>query len=298
MSTTVLIDGSSAPDPAAQATPGGGTQRRAVPADTRLSFGGILRSERIKLLSLRSIRITLALTVLGGLALSALIAWVSVLDGADAPASPEALRGYLTTVATFAAPFLALIVGVLGVFAMANEYSSGMILSTLTAVPRRGSLFLGKALVTAAIMAVTAIVLVVGGVGIAVVVRPDAASELLSAQMLTAALGYVVFLVLIALFAFGVASLLRSTAGGIAVVAGVTFVLPVVFQALTMTGWEWVPTAATYLPQSLGSSLAYGVVPGVDLGIVAYWPAMAAMAVWAAVTVIPAVFLFRRRDAH
>lgn len=266
----------------------------------RLSFGGVLKSERIKLSSLRSIRITLLITLLASAGLSLLSAWAMKssfsYEGVEVFAlSADALQSYLLTVSTFASPFLALIFGVLGVFVMSSEYSSGMILSSLAAVPKRTPMYFGKALVLAAIAAVTALVLVVVGLAIGVLFLPDAASEILSVPVLTGALGAIVYLVCVALLGFGFAAILRSTAGGISVVAGLIFVLPIGFQFLSMTGWEWVPTVAKYLPMALGSTLSMGdVAASTDPS---YWLAMIAIVLWAAVPAALGLAVLKSRDA-
>lgn len=266
----------------------------------RLSFGGVLKSERIKLSSLRSIRITLLITLLASAGLSLLSAWAMKssfsYEGVEVFAlSADALQSYLLTVSTFASPFLALIFGVLGVFVMSSEYSSGMILSSLAAVPKRTPMYFGKALVLAAIAAVTALVLVVVGLAIGVLFLPDAASEIFSVPVLTGALGAIVYLVCVALLGFGFAAILRSTAGGISVVAGLIFVLPIGFQFLSMTGWEWVPTVAKYLPMALGSTLSMGdVAASTDPS---YWLAMFAIVLWAAVPAALGLAVLKSRDA-
>lgn len=295
MTSTLIIDGSSAPAPA----PNGAT-RAPLPGPGQ-TFGGVLRSERIKLSSLLSVRFTLLITVLSGLGISTLMAVLmsgEIRSGNAGMfgAGAEGLQSYLLMASTLSAPFLALIFGVLGVFAISSEYSSGMILSTLTAVPKRTPVFVAKALVLAALSAITATVLVLGGLGVAVLCLPDAAAQIGTTPVISGALGTIAYLVLISLFAFGVAALLRSTAGGVAVVAGITFVMPIVFQVLSMTGWEWVGTASMYLPTPLGGTLSQGLTtmpmePG-------YWQAFIAMVVWAAVTVVPAAILFKRRDAR
>lgn len=262
----------------------------------KLSASGIIRSEWIKLMSLRSIRVTLLITVLASLGLSTLMAWGLNREFVGAPEA--GLISYLLTVATFASAFLALIFGVLGVFAISSEYSSGMILSTLTAVPRRTPVFGAKALVMSLIAGVTALLLVLGSLGIALIFMPDASSALMSGQVLSGVLGTVAYLVLIALFAYGVSALLRSTAGGIAIVAGVTFVLPIGFQILSMMGWEWVLTVLDYLPASLGSVLGTGIIErSADMTGPDFWQALLAMSVWAAAVLVPAVFAFKGRDA-
>lgn len=298
MTTTLIIDGSKVPE---VETPASTVARsRTLTRDPKhaLSFGGVLRSERIKLMSLRSIRVTLVITVLAGLALSALIALLWSMDLREFVTaegfSAADLQGYLLMTATFTAPFMALIFGVLGVFAIASEYSSGMILSSLSAVPRRGMLFAGKALMTTVIAGITALVLVGGGLGIALAVMPEASAQLFSPTVLTGALGSVLYLILIALLGFGVAGCLRSTAGGIAVIAGLTFVLPIAFQVLVITGWEWVPTVAQYLPSNLGGMLAQGTAATEPV----FGVALLAMAIWATAAIVPAVITMQRRDAR
>ncbi|MFV0433784.1 MAG: ABC transporter permease subunit [Leucobacter sp.] len=267
----------------------------------RLTFAGVLRSERIKLASLRSIRVTLLLTLLGGLALSVLIAWAwsTEVGGPDSMLAADAvgLQTYLLMVSTFTAPFLALVFGVLGVFAVSSEYSSGMILSTLTAVPRRTPVFVAKAIVTAVLAAVTALVLVSGALVAAIAFLPESAAQLGSPIVISGVLGTVAYLVLFALLSFGISALLRSTAGGIAVVAGIAFVVPVALQVLMMTNWEWVPRVSMLLPAELGSVLSRGFVDAAPGGI-GYWGALALMTAWAAVAVIPAAIAFKRRDAR
>lgn len=271
----------------------------------RLSFGGVLKSERIKLTSLRSFRITILATLIAGIGLS----WLSALaftsqmqfEGVDTSLIPvETYQSFLLSVSTFASPFLALIFGVLGVFAMSSEYSSGMILSTLAAVPKRTPVYLAKALVLATISGIVALVIVLTGLGIATLYLPAASGHIVSTTVISGALGCVAYLVLIALLGYGIAGVLRSTAGGVAVVAGVTFVLPIGFQVLMLTDWSWVPTAIDYLPMSLGGTLSGGIMElpaGMEANGPSYWVGLLAMAVWALVPMIAGYFLLKARDA-
>lgn len=265
----------------------------------RLRFGGVLRSEGIKLSSLRSIRWTLIATVVAGLGLSLLISWgLKASAGMEgAPAMPA--ETYALAAATIAAPFIALVFGVLGVFAISSEYSSGMILSTLTAVPKRTPVFFAKAIVLGLIALATAAILVIGGLLIALLFNAEVGSVIFSKVVLSGGAGAIVYLTLIALLAFGVAALFRSTAGGIAVVAGLTFVLPLGFQIASMTGWEWVGTVSQYIPAALGNTMSAGIAEATAPGATGpgYWGAMLIMVAWAAAAVVPAAILFRTRDA-
>lgn len=266
----------------------------------KLSFGGVVKSERIKFTSLRSFKITLALTLFAGVGLALLggmgmtgMYEVMEIDMAAMPAAE--LQSYLLGVATSASPFLALIFGVLGVFAMSSEYSSGMILSSLAAVPSRSPLYIAKALVLATISAVTAVVISAVGLGVAVMYAPVAGAEVFSETVILGVLGTVAYLVLIALLGFGLATILRSTAGGIAILAGLTFVLPIGFQFLMLTDWEWVPVVFNYLPMNLGSFLSAGELsPEHGLG---YGISLIAMVIWAIVPVVLGHILLKTRDA-
>lgn len=189
MTNTLIFDASAVPTEQAQ------HPSRPVRAPHKpLTFGGVLKSERIKLLSLRSMRVTLLVTVFGGLAMSAMIALLWASEVPETAAATE-IQNYLLLAATFATPFLALIFGMLGVFAIASEYSSGMILSSLAAVPRRGMLFAGKAVVTTLIAAVTALVLVIGGLVIGMAVMPSSAAQLFTPEVLSGVLGTVAYLI-------------------------------------------------------------------------------------------------------
>nr|WP_244303387.1 ABC transporter permease [Leucobacter coleopterorum] len=237
------------------------------------------------------------MSILAGLGLSTLIAaqWTGNTEVTSA-SGDAALQHYLLMVSTAAASFLVLVFGVLGVFAVSSEYSSGMILSTLTAVPKRMRVAGAKSIVLVVIATVTALIVVAAGLLAGVAFAPDALVQLGSSVVISGALGTVAYLVLFTLFAMGVAGILRSAAGAIAFVTGVAFVLPVAFQMLTMTGWEWVTTAIDYLPVMLGNTLAQGAVEaGSGPG---YWGSLVAMVILAAVTLIPAAMIFARRDAR
>jgi len=105
---------------------------------------------------------------------------------------------------------------------------------------------------------------------------------------------------LMTLTAFGVAGILRSTAGGIAIIAVLTFVLPIAFSIATMANQEWINWIMNHLPLSLANSLSAGIVDIPDefaTAMVSWTEAAISMGVWAFVFVVPAYFLFMRRDA-
>ena len=93
-------------------------------------------------------------------------------------------------------------------------------------------------------------------------------------------------------------------------IAGLVFVLPIAFELLSMTGWEWVPELARFLPSQLGQVMGAGISEATTSAAVdpamgetagpdplTFWGAFAAMGAWVVVFVAPAAVLFARRDA-
>ncbi len=107
----------------------------------RLSFGHVLRSEWIKFRTLRSTWWTLGITVVVMVGFSLMFAAVmSSMDSAGVSAEEAGMgstAGIGVTVITVGYTFAQLAVAVLGALTVTGEYSTGMIRSTLSAVPSR-----------------------------------------------------------------------------------------------------------------------------------------------------------------
>jgi ABC-2 type transport system permease protein len=269
------------------------------PVRGRLTFDGVLKSEWIKMLSLRSIRWSVILMVVLSWAGAGLMGLA--MAGTEY-ATPEAMPSLLAQSATFGSNITVLIMGVLGVLAATSEYSSGMILSSLAAVPRRTPLLAAKALVIAVIAFLVGVVSTFGGGLISALVLGDGAFEALTdPAVLVSMIGTSLYLMLATLLALGIGTLLRSGAGAISVVVVLMFVSTLVFQILTITGWAWVPDVAQWLPADLGNELATSALvpadaPAESLGV-GYWAALGGLAAWAVAALVPAAILLKTRDA-
>ena len=214
----------------------------------RLTFLGVLRGEWTKLFSLRSTWWVLTATVvlITGISLAvafsleAVAADLASEPGADAPRSGAEVvsGGFQMGMLTIA---------VLGALLITGEYSTGMIRSTLAAVPTRVPVLAAKALV------LTAVTVAVATVSIAlayVVTMPlladlDLVPGLDDGRTWQVFGGTVYFLVAAALFALGVGTLLRSSAAAITVALTVLLLLPGV---LSFIGLDWVEAIVEYLP--------------------------------------------------
>ncbi|MGO4689590.1 ABC transporter permease subunit [Glaciibacter sp. 2TAF33] len=262
-----------------------------IPTGSGLSFAGILRSEWIKLRSLRSTMWSYLLVMLISVGMAALMS--SSLSSGTAASLPEAQQaGFLLQASTFGIYFGQLVVAVLGVLVFSGEYSTGMIKSTLTAAPRRLSTLWAK---SAVLFTATYVVGLVGILASFMVASPILAAKgihgsLFDGDVIVPILGGALYLALIAVFALGVGAILRSSAGGIAASLGTLLVLPVIFQLIPA---DWAADVVPYLVSNAGFAM-FGAGMGSPLEP---WQGFTVLAGWIVVAIGAAAVLLKRRDA-
>src|ERR1700727_2334875 len=127
--------------------PAGPNQRAAFPPAT---FGDVLRSEWAKPRSVRSTFWAPTVTVVLGVGLGAAISAAAAHGYARSSVSGK-LSWDPTNVSLAGMAIAQLAIAVLGVLCISSEYSSGMIRTSLIAVPKRGRLLAAKSLVFAAV---------------------------------------------------------------------------------------------------------------------------------------------------
>jgi ABC-2 type transport system permease protein len=266
---------------------------------TALSFTGVLRSEWIKLRSLRSTiwSFVILVVIALGMALLMSLSYVSggPLDGADAAGLPSAAQAdLLVQASTFGAYFGQLVVAVLGVLVITGEYSTGMIRSTLAAVPTRLPALAAKGMVLFAATFVMGAISAIGAFFVASAVFADSgiAANLLEPDVILPMLGSALYLGLVALFALGVGTMLRSSAGGIATVVGVLLVLPLVLQMIPA---DWVQDVLPYVLSTAGVSLFADTTAAADAA--PFWENLLIVLGWVGASVAGAAVLLKRRDA-
>ena len=284
MSTTAT-----APEPVRTPSP-----RPAVPA--RPSFLGILRGEWIKLLSLRSTWWIVAATIALITGISLAVAYALDAMAAD-PAQAQSLATMDGATVVSSGFQLGMVsVSVLGALLITGEYSTGMIRSTLAAVPTRVPVLVAKAI------AVGVLTVAISAVSIALsylVTMPqlgtyDLVPTLDEARTWQVFGGTVFFLVAAALFALGVGTLLRSSAGAITVALTVLLVLPFV---LTFIRVSWVETIVDYLPlPASGAFLGGQGLSSAGSGLTATTGVLV-VAAYALVPLVAGAVVMRRRDA-
>lgn len=258
----------------------------------RAGLPGTIASEWTKLRTLRSTYWLLAVLIVGalilGIGMAAVDAELVRSDPSQAQSlSPaESLSGF-----AFAAPLL---LSVLGALTITAEYSTGMIRTTLTAQPRRGTVFAAKATVLAGTFAAVSLLVslctyflgeaVMGGTG-HYAALPDPAVPVA---------GIALYATLIGLTAFALGVIIRHTAGAIATMAGILFILPLIAAGLSAAG---ISGLSRWLPTSAGDQILAAVPGTADPALFSGWAQMGVTAAWTVILLGAAAVLLARRDA-
>ena len=247
-------------------------------------FRHLVRMEWIKLRSLRSTWLTLALAVCAS-------AGIALATG-----------GNTTTGGTFVSYTLVgmligvLLTGVAGVLAMTSEYTSGTISATFAAAPRRLRVLTAKAGVIGAAALVTGeaaafLSFFAGGMTLRHGITAPALSQpgVLRAIVLTGA-----SLSLTAVFGLGLGAIIRHTAAAITVVVGIVFV------GGTFIG-QSDSAIRPYLPlyivsHSLGAT-GPACLPGMATCWLSPWSGLGLLAGYAAIAMLLGGLIIARRDA-
>ncbi|MFD4605989.1 ABC transporter permease [Streptomyces sp. NPDC058464] len=188
------------------------------------------------------------------------------------------------------------LVAILAVLIISGEYSSGMIRTTLTAVPRRAVLFAAKAATLVGVVAVGGTAAVLGSVLAGRLILPDAGDRALSLSdgtTLRAVFGTVLYLILIGLLSLGVATAVRDSATSIGVVLGLLYIVPIVSQAVSAPRWQHL--LEKIAPMSAG--LAIQATTHLDSLPISPWAGLGVTAGWAAAGLLVGGVLLGRRDA-
>jgi len=253
----------------------------------------VLLSEFTKFRSLRSTMYTLLTAVALMIGIDALFSAVTAsqyhtFSAADKAAfNPVAtsLQGTVFAVVAF---------GVLGVLLMSGEYTTGMIRSSLTAVPRRLPVLWGKLAVFAGtIFSVSLVASFISFfLGQALLSGHHLGVAITAPGALRSVIGAALYVTVAGLIGVALGTLFRNTAAGIATFAGVFFVIPQLTRLLpTSIGSHVTP----YLPSNAGGVLWGGAANAPNA--LAPWTGFALLCGYAAVLIAAAAWRLRRADA-
>ena len=277
------------------------TTRRVPPAaapadDHRATFAHTVRSELTKIRSVRSTYWTLLLLALASFGFCVANCAGTAAHWASTP--PQARAGFDPTQASLlgAALLGQLIVVVLGALAITSEYSTGMIRTSLTVMPRRGVLFGAKGVVFAGITLVIALLTSFGAffLGQALLASTHAGATLSQPGVLRSVICTGLFVTVCALLAYGLGVILRSTAGAITAAYGLLFLVPELAKALPNA---WYADVVRWLPGGEAINSITGTVGPPSPHLFGAWGELGVFAAYAAILLAIGAALFRKRDA-
>ncbi|MGW8568129.1 hypothetical protein [Isoptericola sp. NPDC055881] len=234
---------------------------------------------------------------------------MSTLAAATDLGTPEAQRALLDLLGggpgSGSSGVTALCMLLLGALAATTDFRTGGIVPTALAVPDRLRILAGKAGATAtAALVVGAVLALVTAVGLvlAVTTTPGAALAIGPGEALAVWARGLAVMVLLSWLGLGVGTLVRGQVAAVVVVVALSLVEPMVqAAALVLTGGA--TTATSWLPITLGSLASagqgaaqlFGATSDAGAGVGAA-AALAGLLAWAAVLLVVAGAVFRRRD--
>lgn len=264
----------------------------------RVTFSRVTRSEWIKFHSLRSSWWSIGLAVFCTVAFGFVFAhgFSSVADDpdlADSLLGDGPGLGMGAVVSTMAIQLAQLAIIALGALTVTGEYSTGMIRSTLSAVPTRLPVLWAKVMIVAAVAFLTG---VAGSFGAFVVTHPVLAgsgleSDLMDPEVLRMLVGAGLYLAGIGVLSVALGAILRSAASAIGTAFGLVFVLPVL---VSLIPGEWPQSLVPYFPGEAGKRMMQEVHEAATLGP---WEGLAVLFVWAAAALVIGAALLRSKDA-
>lgn len=251
----------------------------------------VLRSEWIKLRSLRSTPVLLGLTIVGMLAVSLALA-VFIKTNYATLGAADHRPDNLVDHSMFSFNLAQLIIGVFGVLAITGEYSTGMIRATLGAVPTRLPVLWAKAGIVTLVALAVALVASFGAFLASQAVLGSHGTSLSYPGALRAVFGVALYLTVVALLGLALGFLTRSTAGGIAAVVGLLLVLPAITAAFPTSVANGVDP---YLPPNAGQALL--TLGAGENPMLHPWAGFGLFVGYAGVALIAAAIVLHRRDA-
>jgi ABC-2 type transport system permease protein len=275
---------------------------RPATTDIRVTFPRLVRSEWIKLWTVRSTWWVVPITVLIQAGFAWLFTFFSVRE-VENGTIPADVFGEFTAADLVQGLILAqLTISVLAVLTITGEYSTGMIRSTLTTAPRRLPALWAKGLVVLVVTWLTGVVGTLLAVAVTYPVlgetyRIDLGSEINQRILLATPL----YMVGIALLAYAIGALLRHSAAALATVLGLLLVITPLFASLPV---QFLREIAPFLPSNAGLRVLDDSTESIealraasDVAVLTPWQGFGVLIAWGLLALGVAAVLLRRRDA-
>jgi len=251
----------------------------------------VLRSEWTKIRSVASTVWTLGLAAVVTIALGVLISLLSKNEFKNMSEKDQV--SFDPTFISFAGMTLGqLAMIVFGVLVVSNEYSTGMIRTSLSAVPQRGTFLFGKFAVATGLAFVVGIVTSFVSFFLGQAMLGSHKASIGDQGVLRAVIGGGLYMTLIAVFSMGVATMLRSPMLSLGILMPFFFLVSNILGNVSAT-----KKIGRYLPDQAGSKIMQVVTPLDDDTPYGPWGGLAIIVAWVALAVLGGYALLKRRDA-
>ncbi|MBX9363505.1 ABC transporter permease [Streptomyces sp. WAC04114] len=251
----------------------------------------VVRSEWTKIRSVASTVWTLSLVVVVTVALGMLISALSKNEFDSMSAQDRA--EFDPTFISFAGMSLGqLAMIVFGVLVVSNEYSTGMIRSSLAAVPQRGSFLFSKIAVASGLALLVGLATSFAAFFLGQAMLGSHRAEIGDPGVLRAVLGGGLYMALIAMFSMGVAAMLRSPMLSLGILMPFFFLISNILGNVDAT-----KKVGRFLPDQAGSKIMQVVTPIDDDTPYGPWGGLGIMGLWVLAALIGGYVLLKKRDA-
>ena len=251
----------------------------------------VVRSEWTKIRSVASTVWTLSLAAVVTVALGVLISLLSKNEFDDL--STKDRLSFDPTFISFAGMSLGqLAMIVFGVLVVSNEYSTGMIRTSLAAVPQRGTFLFSKIAVATGLAFVVALATSFVAFFLGQAMLGSHRASIGDPGVLRAVIGGGLYMTLIALFSMGVATMLRSPMLSLGILMPFFFLISAILGNVDAT-----KKFGQDLPDQAGSKIMQVVTPIDDDVPYGPWGGLGIMVLWVLVAVAGGYVLLKKRDA-
>ncbi|MDQ1026063.1 ABC-2 type transport system permease protein [Streptomyces umbrinus] len=251
----------------------------------------VVRSEWTKIRSVASTVWTLSLAAVVTVALGVLISLLSKNEFDDLSTKDQ--LSFDPTFISFAGMSLGqLAMIVFGVLVVSNEYSTGMIRTSLAAVPQRGTFLFSKIAVATGLAFVVALATSFVAFFLGQAMLGSHRASIGDPGVLRAVIGGGLYMTLIALFSMGVATMLRSPMLSLGILMPFFFLISAILGNVDAT-----KKVGQYLPDQAGSKIMQVVTPIDDDVPYGPWGGLGIMVLWVLVAVVGGYVLLKKRDA-
>jgi ABC-2 type transport system permease protein len=194
------------------------------------------------------------------------------------------------------------LIAILAVQGVTDEYSSGLIRTTLAAIPHRMTALAAKAITLTGIVITAGAIAVLGSLLAGRLILPDRGFtaahgypvlSLADGTTLRATVGSILYLALIALLSLGIATIVRNSAASIGIVLGLLYLFPIIAQTIGNPHWQ-------RLLQQIGpmsAGLAIQATTNLHNMPISPWTGLGILGAWAAAALLAGALLLRLRDA-